>query len=195
MFMGPFEGSLPWSMDNIIGSRRFLDRVWRLFDRIGKVEEPNLKLTNLLQHTVSKVTNDIGNFSFNTAISSMMILLNEMDKQKNILKKDFELLLKILSPFAPHITQELWRDLGHKSFITEEKWPKSDPRKMVELEVNIVIQINGRVRAECLVQNGAKESEVLDIAKSSPDVEKWLIGKEIKKVIYIQNKLLNLVVV
>ena len=195
MFMGPFEGSLPWSMDNIIGSRRFLDRIWRLKNRVSTKAQTDDKLLNLIQRTVQKVTQDITNFSFNTAISSMMILINEMDKKEFITKKSYETLLRILSPFAPHITEELWHMLGHRGFLVGEKWPRISATKIIELEVNIVVQINGRVRAECLIDSGSKQDEVFEKIKTIPDVEKWIMGKEIKKVIYISNKLINLVVV
>jgi leucyl-tRNA synthetase len=194
MFMGPFENSLPWSTDNIIGSRRFIDRVYRLTARVKKGVSSDETLTTLLHKTVQKVTEDIENFSFNTSISSMMILLNEMEKKEFINQKDFELFLKILCPFAPHMTEEIWNFLGHKSLLVLESWPKADKKKMKELKTKIAVSVNGRVRAEFTVASGSKEEEVVNMAKSLPDVEKWLIGKEIKKTIFIPDKLLNFVI-
>lgn len=194
MFMGPFDASLPWSTDNIIGSRRFLDKVWRLVSKVSPKAKPHFKIQNILHRTIKKVSEDIENFAFNTSVSSMMILLNEMEKHDEINQKDFEMFLKILSPFAPHITEEIWQTLGHKTLLVLESWPKADSKKMKELEVKIVIQINSKVRATMIIETGAKEEDVVEQAKKHVDVEKWLIGKEIKKVIYIKDRLLNMVV-
>ncbi len=195
MFMGPFGEAIAWNEDNIFGVLRFLERIWRLREKVSSKSKPDQKFEALFHKTVKKVGDDIETMAFNTAISSMMILLNEMEKREFVNKKDFEIFLKILSPFAPHITEEIWNSLGHKTLIALQPWPKADTKKMIELEVKIVIQINSRVRAECIIETGAKEPEVLEKAKALPDVSKWLIGKEIKKVIYVPNKLLNLVVV
>ena len=195
MFMGPFEEAISWNDDNIFGVLRFLERFWRLKEKISEKSKSDQKFEALFHRTIKKVNDDIESMAFNTAISAMMILLKEMERREFVLKKEYEVFLKILSPFAPHITEELWRKLGHKKLIIEEKWPKPDLKKMIDLEVKIVVQINGRVRAECLIETGAKETEVLELARTLPDVNKWLIGKEIKKIIYVPNKLLNLVVV
>jgi leucyl-tRNA synthetase len=194
MFMGPFEASLPWNPDSIIGSRRFLDRIFRMQKRVSKKAVSSPRLENLLHRTVEKVGNDIDSFAFNTAVSAMMILLNEFDKTQEINRKDFEMLLKILCPFAPHMTEEIWQKLGHSSLLVSESWPKANKAKMKELEVNIAVQINSKVRAQMLVETGAKEEDVVEQAKNLEDVAKWLIGKEIRKVVYIKDKLLNLVV-
>lgn len=194
MFMGPFEATLPWSTDNIIGSRRFLDRVWRITEKVNPKAESEQKFEALIHKTIKKVTDDIENFAFNTAVSGMMILLNEMEKSEEINQKDFEIFLKVLNPFAPHITEEIWKSLGHKSLLVLEKWPKADVKKMLELEVKIVIQINGKVRADCMIVLNTIEDEVVELVKTLPDVDKWLIGKEIKKVIYVPNRLVNFVI-
>lgn len=193
MFMGPFDASLPWSTDNIIGSRRFLEKVWRLSGKISKKAEADKKFETILHKTIKKVSEDIENFAFNTAVSAMMILVNEMEKQESINKKDFELFLKILSPFAPHITEEIWNSLGHKSLLVLEKWPKFDPKKAEEKEVNIVIQVNSRVRTQCVVPFNTTEEEVTSLARTLPDVEKWIMNKEIRKVVFVKNKLVNFV--
>ena len=147
-----------------------------------------------LHKTLRKVSEDIENFAFNTAISSMMILVNEMEKLERINQKDFEMFLKILNPFAPHMTEEIWKSLGHKALLVSEKWPKADPKKMLELEVKIVVQVNGKVRATCMIILNTKEEEVVELVKSLPDVDKWLLGKEIKKIVFVPNKLVNFVV-
>ncbi|MEQ1500118.1 MAG: leucine--tRNA ligase [Parcubacteria group bacterium] len=207
MFMGPFDQSVAWSEDNIYGVRRFLEKVWRLSDKILNDKTPlpkgehlefikkeYIKFEVVLHKTVKKVTEDIESMSFNTAVSSMMILVNEMDKQEKINKKDFEMLLRILSPFAPHITEEIWKNFGNKKLLSLESWPKPDPKKMEEFTAKIVIQINNKVRAECVLEKNLKEVEVVKQVKNLPDVEKWLLNREIKKVIYIPNKLINFVV-
>ncbi len=193
MFMGPFDGTLPWSTENIIGSRRFIEKVWRLSERISKKAVSDNNFDVILHKTIKKVTEDIGNFAFNTAISSMMILVNEMDKKEFLRKQDFEMFLKILSPFAPHITEEIWASLGHKNLIVLEKWPKADPKKMKEVETKIIIQINGKVRAECMLPVDSTEEEVSSFATELPEVNKWLLGREIVKTIYIPNKIINFV--
>ncbi len=194
MFMGPFEGSMPWSTDNIIGSRRFIERVWRLSERVNRKAKQDKKFTATLHKTIRKVSEDIESFAFNTAVSAMMILVNEMDKLDKISKSDFELFLKILSPFAPHMTEELWSNLGHKSLLVQESWPRADKNKMLEEEVTIAVQINGKVRSEAHIVKGLSQDEIVSIARGLPDVEKWIMNREIKKIIYIKDKLLNLVV-
>ncbi len=194
MFMGPFEGSLPWNSDSIIGSRRFLERVWRLSEKVSKKAKSSKKFESLLHKTVKKVGEDIESFAFNTSVSAMMILVNDLEKEEGVNKKDFEMFLKILSPFAPHITEEIWSLLGNKTLLVLEKWPKGDPKKMFESEVKIAVQINSKVRAETLIPFDSKEEEAVLIVKELPDVQKWLLNKEIKKVIFIPNRLINFVV-
>lgn len=193
MFMGPFAEPIAWNEDNIFGVRRFLERFWRASEKVSVKAKPQEKFEILLNKTIKKVSEDIESMSFNTAVSSMMILLNEVEKLENISKKNFEIFLKILSPFAPHITEEMWRNLGHKNLLALEAWPKADPKKLQEVEVMIAIQINGKVRGECLVNFEMTENEIVSLAKSLPTVDKWLIGKEIVKVIYVKNRLVNFV--
>ncbi len=195
MFMGPFDASLPWSTDNIIGSRRFLDRIWRLTERVNKKTKSSAEFSVLLNKTIQKVGDDINNFAFNTAVSSMMILLNEMEKIEYVNQKDFESFLKILNPFAPHITEEIWGVLGHKSFLVLEPWPKVDKKKMLESTVKIVVQINGKVRAECMLPKGLTESETVAKVRLLPDVEKWIMDKPVQKIIYVKDRLVNIVVI
>ncbi len=206
MFMGPFDQTAIWSEDNIYGVRRFLERVWRMSDKVLNNKTPLPKGEHLdfikkeyrkfevvLHKTIKKVSDDIGTMSFNTAISGMMILLNEMDKQEKVEKKDFELFLRILSPFAPHITEEIWKMFGHKKFLSLDAWPKADPKKMEEPNVKIVIQINNKVRAELVIEKDTKEPDVVSQAKKLIDVSKWLLNRTVTKIIYVPNKLLNFV--
>ncbi|MES3004722.1 MAG: leucine--tRNA ligase [Patescibacteria group bacterium] len=199
MFMGPFEASLPWNTDSIIGSRRFLERTWRVSPQIiekNKKSDPDFEI--ILHKTIKKVGEDIESFSFNTAVSAMMVLLNKIEETlsngKIVSEKDFEAFLKILCPFAPHITEEIWQQFGNKKPLVLEKWPKYDPKKLVSDEVKIVIQINSKVRATCVVPYGSKEEYVSGLARGLAEVEKWIVGKDVQKVVFVPNKIINFVV-
>lgn len=205
MFMGPFEAGLPWNTENIIGSRRFIERVWRLGQLAvdsqqskRKTNNTNSKLDTILHKTVQKVTHDIENFSHNTAISSLMIALNEMEKtvhaQQQLSKKDFEMFIKILHPFAPHVTEELWKQYGHHTTLVLEQWPKADPKKMKEESVMIAVQINGKTRGEIAIPMDAEEVDVVNKVKAEPHIQKWIGDKEPRKIIYIKNRLINIVI-
>ncbi len=215
MFIGPFDQPVAWSTESIIGSRRFVERVWRLADKIsvnafskvlgsphreGSVRpdhstkhSPEI-LSKLLHKTIKKVTEDIENFSFNTAISSMMIFLNEIDKNSDISREDFKKFLKILSPFAPHIAEELWYELGEKKSIHLSEWPKWDKKLVIDENRKIAIQVNGKVRAELIISVDMDEEEIKAEAMKDNTVITWIEGKDIKKVIYVKDRLVNIVV-
>lgn len=194
MFMGPFDQTVAWNTDSILGPRRFLERVWRLGFRIVEQKHKNLPiLTTLLHKTIKKVGEDIESMSFNTAISSMMILLNEMEKN-TIDQKDFKLFLQILAPFAPHITEELWQYFGEKKSIHISPWPKYDKKKIVEDTIKIVLQVNGKVRDQIFVNMDEDEKIIEQKAKENENIKKWIDGKEIHKIIIVKNKLVNIVV-
>jgi leucyl-tRNA synthetase len=194
MFMGPFDQPIAWNEDNIFGVRRFIERVWRITEKVSPKAKSEEKFEILLNKTIKKVSEDIESMSFNTAVSSMMILLNEMERHDSVKKAHFEIFLKILSPFAPHITEELWHELGHKTLLVKERWPKWNPKKLIDDEIKIGVQINSKVRAEIVIPYDSDEAYVVKIARQNPDVEKWLLGKEIKKTIFVRNKILNFVV-
>jgi leucyl-tRNA synthetase len=202
MFMGPFDQAIAWDTNSIIGSRRFLERVWKLQEKVSKKiddkSEQNKNLEILLNKTIQKVSNDIEDMHFNTAISAMMILIGEFEsaslKNSGMTKKNFETFLKILSPFAPHICEEIWHNLGNKTLLAMQDWPKADASKMQTENVTVVIQINGKVRAQTLAVRDITENEFVEITKKMPDVEKWLTDKKIIKIIYVPNRLLNFVV-
>jgi leucyl-tRNA synthetase len=200
MFMGPFDQASEWDTNSIIGCRRFVERVWRLKEKCKnkksklKNTSQNPKIESLINKTIKKVSENIESMKFNTAISSLMICLNEMEKEEEILKSDFEKFILLLSPFAPHITSELWQILGNKKDIVLSAWPKYDPNKIQEDEVKIGVQINGKVRGDITVSVEEDESTAIEKAKQNPDISKWIEGKEIKKVIYIRGKILNILV-
>lgn len=192
MFMGPFDQSLPWSTESIIGSRRFIEKVWRLSQKVGdgKTAPEALKT---LHKTIKKVSEDIQNFNFNTAVSSMMICVNEFEKSESVSKKDFKDFLKIFAPFAPHAADDIWANLGEKKSIHISSWPKYNPKNIVENEIKIVVQVNGKVRGALILGASASESEIEARAKSEPGVSAWLSG-DIVKIIHVKGKLVNFVV-
>ena len=189
MFMGPFNQAINWNTNGLVGTRRFVEKVWRLKEKVGEKEG-----SNLVQKTIKKVTEDIGEMRFNTAISQMMILVNELEKEEKISKNDFEILLKILAPFAPHFTEELWAQLENTNSIHLERWPEVDLSKIEDEEVKIVVQINGKVREVVTFPKDSSEEAVKAGVTALPGVIKWIGGKEIKKVIYVKNKIMNFLV-
>lgn len=203
MFMGPFEASQPWNTDSIIGSRRFLDRTYRLSQKINVTPENVSKSSTqasmqiLLHKTIQKVSDDIENMNFNTAVSSMMILLNEFEKVvasgQKIKNDDFKLFLQILAPFAPHMTDELWHQMGEKNSIHISKWPKAKKIKEIETLQTIVIQINGKLRGEVQVNANATEEQIKKLAVENNKVSEHLKEVEILRTIYVSGKLINFV--
>jgi leucyl-tRNA synthetase len=193
MFMGPFEQSLPWSTESIIGSRRFVDRVYRLQPKLTKNKSSD-ELEKLLHKTIKKVTEDIESFSFNTSISSMMILVNEMEKFESISEKDFKMFLQILAPFAPHITEEIWSKLGEKRSIHKSSWPKWNEKKIVDELITIAIQVNGKVRGEVSIPKDMTEEQVKNLALRDKSIIPWIENKDIKRFIYVKGRIINIVV-
>lgn len=194
MFIGPFDSSLPWSTDSIIGTRRFVDRVWRLSDKIDRTNKTKAdsKITSHIHKTIKKVTEDIDTFGFNTAVAALMILLNELETCEKINQKDFEVFLKLIAPFASHIAEAIWLDLGNKKSIHLSDWPKADAKKMLEDTVVLGIQVNGKLRGEIEIMSGEDEKSV--VARAVEIVKSHLEGKEIVKTIYIPNKIISLVI-
>jgi leucyl-tRNA synthetase len=193
MFMGPFEQSLPWSTESIIGSRRFIDRVYRLQEKVTK-NKSSVELEKIIHKTIKKVSEDIESFAFNTCISSMMILVNEIEKEKEININDFKKFLQILAPFAPHVTEEIWLSLGEKKSINISVWPKYN-ENIIKEEVNkIAVQVNGKVRSEVLIPINSKEEKVREIVLKDKGVINWVGDKEIKRFIYIPGRVINIVV-
>ena len=192
MFMGPFEAGASWQTDNMIGARRFLEKVWRLADKVEK-QKNDSPVVSLLHTTIKKVGDDIPSFAFNTAISSLMILVNELEKQPAVSQIDFEILLKLLAPFAPHLSEELWSRLGHKTSIHLAPWPAYDAQKTVKQELKIVVQVNGKVRDLITVPISATEGEIIKLAQGSVGAERWLTGQTVKKTLYVKGRLVNFV--
>ena len=195
MFMGPIDAAKPWDPNGIDGSKKFLDRVWRLFVETDKVQEKeNPSLDKVYNYTVKKITNDYENMFFNTAISQMMIFVNAATKEDIVPKKYAEGFVKLLSPVAPHIAEELWNRFGHDNTITYEAWPTYDESKLVDESIEIPVQVNGKVRATVQINVGAGEEEVKNVVHESKNVQVQLEGKTVVKEIYVKNKIYNIVV-
>lgn len=197
MFMGPFEQSIAWNTQGVTGTRRFLEKVWRLALRVESDKRQatsDKTLESLLHQTIKKVTEDIETFKFNTAISTLMILVNEMEKASLLQATSYKLLLLLLSPFAPHITEELWSHFGEKKSIFLATWPKYDAKKIVAETVKIAVQVNGKVRTTLLLDPKASEEAARALALADEKVKMYLADKTIRKVIYIPGKIVSIVV-
>jgi leucyl-tRNA synthetase len=199
MFMGPLDASVAWSTNGLDGARRFLDRIWRLLisedgELSSKVADGHEEALEKVYHqTVKKVTEDMEALHFNTAISQLMVFINEAYKADFISKSFAEGFIKLLSPIAPHLAEELWEKFGHTGTITYEAWPTFDESKLVDNEVEIVVQVNGKVKTKMLVAKDASREELEGIALKDGTVQEFIEGKTIRKVIAVPGKLVNIV--
>jgi len=220
MFMGPFDQAISWSTDNMVGVRRFLEKVWRLQERCGKRSdleesvgreraEKGLSSRNevergetlrsvesidaLLHKTIKKVGEDIEAMKFNTAVSGLMILVNQFDKSDNISKDNYEKFLILLAPFAPHIAEELWNKIEAGTSILKGKWPEYDASKITEGTTSIAVQVDGKVRATISVSSGDDEENVKEKSLLNENVQKWTEGRVVKKVLYVKGRIVSIV--
>jgi leucyl-tRNA synthetase len=204
MFMGPLEASKPWSMQGVNGVFGFLGRVWRLIidERAESMQlnaavvdrPPNVEENRILHQTIQAVTNDIATLSFNTAISRMMEFTNYFTSASERPREALEKFVLLLSPFAPHIAEELWQALGHKDSLAYEPWPQFDPALAKEDTVEVPVQINGKLRSKITVATGAAKAELEAAARADEKVRDLLNGKEIVKVIVVPGRLVNFVI-
>jgi leucyl-tRNA synthetase len=195
MFMGPLEDTKPWSTDGVKGVRRFVERVWRLQDKVvSKFQSPKSEVDALVHKTIKKVGDDASELKFNTAIAKLMELSNAFMKEKEISRDHFEIFIKLLSPFAPHICEEMWYELGNKSLIATESWPKYSKAKLVDDSITIVVQINGKVRASLELPSDISEDKAKKMALEEEKVIKRLEGKEPRKIIFVKGRLVSIVV-
>ena len=193
LFMGPAEQAVEWSDRGVAGCFRFLNKIWELQQKIKEgVEDKDLD--KLVHRTIKRVTEDIENFRFNTAVSALMILVNEMGKRKKISTKSYQLLLKLLAPMAPHICEELWQKLGKKKSIFFEKWPKHNAKLAKEESIVLIVQVNGKLRDKIEASSNLSEEEARSLALSSNKVQKWIGNKEVIKIIFVPKRLVNIVV-
>jgi leucyl-tRNA synthetase len=197
MFMGPLEESKSWKTDNLVGPRRFLEKVWRMSEKVAPFDaiiSVNGKVRSLLHKTMQKVTQDIEAFRFNTVVSSLMVLANEMDRDEVIAREDFERLVLMLSPLAPHIAEELWEKLEHTMTIAFEEWPVWSEQFLHDEMIEMVVQVNGKVRTKIMMEANISEIKAQELALQNEKVLLYIQGKKTQKTIFVPNRLLNIVI-
>ena len=193
MFMGAFDQAIPWSTNGAKGCRRFLDRVWRLQEIVTAEEGYSAKLNSLMHETVKKVSEDYEKMKYNTAIAAMMTLVNEMFQQGSVTRGELRTLLLLLNPVAPHITEEMWQNQGFGAPIHHQKWPTWDEEALKKTEVEIAVQVCGKVRGRIMVPADMTREQAEKELPENPEVQKILAGKTIMKVIFVPGRLLNIV--
>jgi leucyl-tRNA synthetase len=193
MFMGPFDQSCAWNTNGLSGTRKFLDKVWSLQDKL--TDQPDdLETKRLVAQTIVKVGQDIEEFKFNTVVSALMILVNNLCEQPAVNRQTYQQLLIVLSPLAPYITQEIWYLSGHDNFISQQLWPSVNPLDCLDNMTTLVVQFNGKTRGTFAVAKAMSQVEVMEKIKQSPELVKyWPAGSQPQKVIFLVDKLINLV--
>lgn len=194
MFMGPFEASKPWDMKGIEGIARFLRRImtWNAGVKLTTANNPK-EIEILTNKTIAKVTEDIENFHFNTAISALMVMFNDISKLDTVSQDTFDTFLKLLHPFAPHLSEEIWQANGHSGFLVQQSWPKADKRLMAQETVEVAVQINGKVRDRIKITANASKEEMEKAALASEKIQKNLQGMEIKKIIAVPARIVSII--
>ncbi len=193
MFMSPFEQTVAWDTKSIVGVERFLERVWKLQNKISWGFKDTEEVIAVIHKTIKKVGEDIESFKFNTAISQLMICINAMEKAENVSIDSYKILLQVIAPFAPHITEEIWSSLGHTTSIHAEAWPKYDETKLIEKEVTIVVQINGKMRGSFVTEPGKTDEDLKNLAQKTEGYVKYVGASEPKKIIVVKDKIVNIV--
>ena len=194
LFIGDYEAATPWNENGVKGCRRFLDKVWRLQNKVTETSGVTPETEILMNQTIQGVSEDIETLKFNTAIAKMMTLTNEWTSKKNVTRKEFEILLKLLNPVAPHMTEEIWNNLGHDAWLANQSWPQHNPDKLIEDEIEIAVSINGKVRATMQMPTDSPKEKLETEALKLDNIKKYTKGKDIRKVIVVPNKLINIVV-
>lgn len=193
MFIGDFEKSAPWSTASIKGCKRFLERIWNLQDILIDGDAYRPEMETAMHKTIKKVSEDIEALKFNTAIAAMMALLNDLSDSGAVNRAEYRDLLILLNPFAPHITEELYSALGYEGRLSAQSWVTYDEAKCKESTVEIVVQVNGRIKAKLNVPADIQKDDALALAKSDARVAELISGKKIVKEIYVPGKLVNIV--
>lgn len=191
MFMGPFDQMIPWDKRGILGPARFLEKIWRLQEKVSPDATDNEAFLSILHKTIKKVSEDIETMSFNTAVSEMMIFINHTSEEAAISENTWRHFLQLLAPFAPHIAEELWSKLGESTSIHLSAWPKPDETLIKDETFELVIQVNGKLRATVSTKKGINQEEAEALAKAQENIQMWLKNGEVKKVIYVQDRILN----
>jgi leucyl-tRNA synthetase len=194
LFLSDYEMSTPWNDDGVKGARRFLDKIWRMFPKVNDSNQYSKDLERDIHLTIKGFDEDVESLKFNTAIAKLMELTNLYNKQNQITKADYEVLLKLLNAVAPHMAEELWEKLGHDELLVYEPFPSFNPKKLVKDEIELVLSVNGKLRDKVLVENNLDKKELEKIALASEKIQKYTEGKNIVKVIVVPNKLVNIVV-
>jgi leucyl-tRNA synthetase len=194
LFIGPLEDGPEWATEGVSGCRRFLDRAWRVADKVGDEPVDDRELERALHAAIKKVTESVDNLRMNTAIAEMMVFVNEATRAPRVPRAWFADFVKILSPFAPHLAEELWEGLGHTGSLAYEPWPKFDEAKLRRDTVTIAVQVSGKMRGTVEVAADASDADIIAAAKADEKVQQFLAGKPIKREIYVKGRLVNLVV-
>ncbi len=194
LFMGDYEKAAPWNETAVKGCKRFVDRIWGLSEILTEGDEYSKELETAIHKTVKKVSSDIENLKYNTAIAAMMTLINDIYSKGSVNKAELKTFITILNPFVPHVTEELWQFAGFEGMLNEATWPTYDEAKCVDDEIEIAVQINGKVRDRLTVSTSAESEEVIALAKNSEKISAALEGMQIIKELYVKGRLVNLVV-
>ena len=194
MFMGPFDQTAPWSMESIRGCSKFLDRIWNMQEILVEGDEYSKEFESMMHKAIKKVTNDIEDMKFNTCVSTFMTMVNEFTKVKKINKAEYKTFLQLLNPFAPHMTEEIWERLGEKTEIAKTPWPSFDEAKTIDDEIEVPVQINGKLKTTVKVPKDIEQSEIDKVVEENEVIAKLLDGKTIVKKIYVKGKIYNIVV-
>ena len=195
LFMGDYEQAAPWSESSVKGCKRFIDRLWKLMDIVTDGDEYSGELSSAMHKTIKKVTEDIEAMKFNTAIAAVMTLLNQVYDKGSITRAELRDLLLIVNPFAPHVTEEIWEQMGFGGMLNEASWPTFDETKTVDDTVEIVLQVMGKVRSRVTIPVDMPKDEVIALAKQDEKIKELIDGKQIKKEIYVPGKLVNIVAI
>ncbi len=193
MFMGPFHQAVAWSTASMNGPKRFLERIWRLQAKCEERYEDDAELISLLHRTIARVTEDTQAFRFNTAIAALMEFLNTLERASSISRSTFETFLLLVAPYAPHIAEELWERLGNADRIVRHAWPVADKSLLAEQKLVIPVQVNGKVRGEISIEPGCTQAQAESLARSVPNVQKYLAAGEVKHIIYVPDRLIGFV--
>ena len=194
MFMGPFDQTAPWSMESIRGCSKFLDRVWQMQEMLTDENEYSKEFESMMHKAIKKVTNDIEEMKFNTSVATFMTMVNEFTKAKKITRAEYKTFLQLLNPFAPHMTEEIWEQIGEKTEIAKTPWPKYNEAKTIDDEIEIPVQINGKLKATVTVSKDADKETIDKTVESNETISKLIEGKEVVKKIYVPGKIYNIVI-